>query len=136
MKLAVGTVFTDERTFTQDDYDRFAALTGDDNPIHVDPVFAATTRWGKTLCHGMMLFSTLCSTLHTRFPGPGTRLLTQDLKFPGPTFVDEPMTIRLEVTEANDGAGGPGQAELTMLITRPDGGPACEGRAVVALPAQ
>ena len=131
MKLEVGTVFTDERTFTQADYDRFAKLTGDDNPIHVNPVFAATTRWGRTLCHGMLLFSTLCKTLHTRFPGPGTRLLAQDLKFPGPTYVDEPMTIRLEVIEH---ASKPGQVELSTLITRPDGGPACEGRAWVALP--
>ena len=56
-----GRVATFERVFSQTDYDRFAALTGDDNPIHVDPEFAATTRFGRTLCHGMHLFATLCA---------------------------------------------------------------------------
>ena len=58
------------RTFTQRDYDRFAALSGDDNPIHVDPEFARTTRFGRTLCHGMLLYSTLCATMTTVLP-PG-----------------------------------------------------------------
>jgi len=34
------------------DFDRFARLTGDDNPIHCDPVFAATTHFGATVAHG------------------------------------------------------------------------------------
>ncbi|MGZ3427312.1 MAG: MaoC/PaaZ C-terminal domain-containing protein, partial [Polyangia bacterium] len=45
------------RRVTQADFDRFARLSGDDNPIHVDAAFAARTRWGKTLAHGMMLYS-------------------------------------------------------------------------------
>ena len=34
-----------ERVLTQDEFDAFAKLSGDDNPIHVDPDFSARTRF-------------------------------------------------------------------------------------------
>ena len=37
-------------------FDRFARLSGDDNPIHVDPAFSARTRFGRTVAHGMLLY--------------------------------------------------------------------------------
>ena len=39
-----------EHAFAQDDFNRFAALSGDANPIHVDAAFAARTRFGPTAC--------------------------------------------------------------------------------------
>ena len=47
--LVTGDTFVFERTLTQGDFDAFATLSGDDNPIHVDPAFAARTRFGRTL---------------------------------------------------------------------------------------
>ncbi|NHK28670.1 hydratase [Parvularcula flava] len=47
------------RTLTQEDFDRFAAISGDDNPIHVDPAFASRARFGTTVAHGMFLYSIL-----------------------------------------------------------------------------
>ena len=57
MKLIVGETITRPLSFTQAQFDRFAALSGDDNPIHVDPQFAARTRFGRTVAHGMFLLS-------------------------------------------------------------------------------
>src|SRR5687768_5663413 len=85
------------RTFTQLDFDRFAELSGDDNPIHVDPEFAATTRFGRTLCHGMLLFGSASAVIKNHLPGPGTVILEKALKFPGPTFAGDECTIRIEV---------------------------------------
>ena len=45
--------------FTQRQFDEYARLSGDDNPIHVDAAFAAGTRFGRTVAHGMFLFSVL-----------------------------------------------------------------------------
>ena len=61
--MQTGDTFTQTHIFTQDDFVRFARLSGDDNPIHVDAKFASTTRFGKTVAHGMLLYSVLCAWL-------------------------------------------------------------------------
>ncbi len=110
----------------QEDFNRFAALSGDDNPIHVDPEFSARTKFGKTVCHGMLLYSLICSVLDTHFPG--TRQIEQDLMFPTPVFVREQVTVRLQVVEVESTQH---TARLETLITRPNGEVACQGQAKV-----
>jgi 3-hydroxybutyryl-CoA dehydratase len=75
----------------------FARLSGDDNPIHVDPAFAAQTRFGRTVSHGMLLYGVICGVLSRHFPGAVQ--LEQRFTFPAPTYTDEAMTICLTVTE-------------------------------------
>ncbi len=68
--LQVGQIESVKRVFSQTDFNRFAALSGDDNPIHIDPEFSAKTKFGQTVAHGMFLIrpekqlvnlSTLCT---------------------------------------------------------------------------
>jgi len=124
-----GELVTATRRITQDDFDRFAALTGDDNPIHVDPVFSATTRFGKTLCHGMLLYSLVSEMLRSRL-GVGAVVVEHDLKFPGPAFADDVLGIRIEATGAHVGDG---LTELSSVVTGPNGVVCCEARTVVRL---
>ena len=70
--LNVGQLESARRILSQEEFDRFAALSGDDNPIHTDPGFSARTRFGRTVAHGMLLYGTVCSVLGGRMPGPGT----------------------------------------------------------------
>lgn len=94
---AVGTIFSSERQFNQAEFDRFAAISGDDNPIHVDPAFAAETRFGRTVAHGMLLYAALRGLVATHFPG--TRQTTQNLMFPAPTFAGEIVRLEVEVLD-------------------------------------
>jgi acyl dehydratase len=73
-----------ERSFTQADFDRFARLSGDANPIHTDPAFAAATRFGCTVAHGLLLMSVLRGLIEQLVPGG--RLVEQSVMFPAPTF--------------------------------------------------
>lgn len=81
--------------FTQDQFDAFAEMSGDDNPIHVDPEFSARTKFGRTVAHGMMLFGFLSAEV-ARLIGEPFELRAQELSFRAPTFAGEPVSIRLE----------------------------------------
>ncbi len=131
MNIHVGQVESVRRTFGQADFDRFAALSGDRNPIHVDPAFAARTSFGATVAHGMLLYGTVCGVLGTRFPG--VLQLKQELKFPSPTYAGEEVTIQVEAAEVWPAEG---LADLTTVVVRPDGSVGLEGRTLVQLPVE
>jgi acyl dehydratase len=90
-----------ERSFKQEDFDCFARLSGDANPIHVDPGFAATTRFGRTVAHGMLLVTVLRG-LVARL-APGARVAEQAVMFPAPTFSGEPLSFTATVTGSATG---------------------------------
>ena len=124
--MHIGQQFTSTRTFTQADFNRFAALSGDDNPIHVDPAFSARTKFGRTVAHGMLLYSALCGLLSQHVPN--AEQLEQDLRFPSPTYVGEEITLQLIVREVN---ADDHTARLAATITRPSGEVSCEGSMLI-----
>lgn len=126
--IAVGDVLERSRTFSQTDFDRFARLSGDDNPIHVDPEFAANTHFGRTVCHGMLLYSAVCGAIDGFFPG--AEQIGQELMFPTGTPAEETVTIRLRV-EAIDAAGR--DVTLETQVVRPDGELGLQGRTTIRL---
>lgn len=101
-------------TPTQADFDAFAELSGDDNPIHVDPEFSARTRFGRTVSHGMLLYTRVFGHLQKLYPGQKHTL--QSLMFPNPSYAEEELTltftenteqpgqILIEVARTQDGA--------------------------------
>lgn len=100
-----------EKTFAQADFERFAKLSGDDNPIHVDAGFSAATRFGRPVAHGMLLYSVFRGMLHELVPGAVQQ--SQNLKFTAPTFAGEPMRFLLQVSAADSDA-----VTATMSCTR------------------
>ena len=64
--VEVGQSVTLRRTVTEADVLRFAALSGDDNPHHTDPHFAAGTRFGQRIAHGALLIAYV-SAAFTRY---------------------------------------------------------------------
>ena len=127
------------RVLLQSDFDRFARLTGDDNPIHCDPVFAANSHFGATVAHGMMLYSCICKGLAELIPGPGAVQLEQNLMFANPTFTNIPIAVSLTVEGNSEGV-----LDIATVVTQPDAEgtplPTATGRARVvpadvALPA-
>ncbi|MCU1279908.1 MAG: putative MaoC-like dehydratase [bacterium] len=120
---------TARRRVTQDDFDRFARISGDDNPIHVDAEFAAGTRFGRTLAHGMMLYSLVVHVIRSELV-PGSVELEQDLVFPGPVFAGDELLIDAEVVSVDRTLG---HVEVRARVRRVvDGGVGCEGRTMVS----
>lgn len=87
--------------FTQRQFDEYARLSGDENPIHVDATFAAGTRFGRTVAHGMFLFSVLQAAIAREIGGP-VRLRSQEFVFTAPTFTGDPLLLTLNPTIEGD----------------------------------
>ena len=127
--MQIGQTAEYRKTFTQDDFDRFARISGDDNPIHVDPEFSVRTKFGKTVAHGMLLYSTIGRCLGSILPGAGMVQISQELMFPNPTFVGQEITVHLEVADLPT----PNTAEISTNIAQPDGKMGCIGKTLVCV---
>ena len=123
--MTAGQKISIERIFSQDDFDRFALLSGDNNPIHTDPDFCAGTRFGRPVAHGLLLCSVLRGLIDRL--KPGGRLREASLMFPAPTYAGEPMQFAVSVTGSGDDA-----LELELNVKRiSDGVVTCQGHARV-----
>jgi acyl dehydratase len=125
--MSIGQTAEYQRAFTQADFDCYARISGDDNPIHVDPAFSARTKFGKTVAHGMLLYSTIGRCLGALIPGPNTVQISQELMFPNPTFVDQEIIVQMEVT----GRPETTITELTTNIAQQNGKMGCVGKTLV-----
>ncbi len=97
---AVGTWATWVRTITADDVEAFAGLSGDRNPLHFDPEFAAATRIGRLVVQGGLTAGLFNALVAMRLPGPGSVFLHQEWDYPAPVYVGDTVTAEAEVVEA------------------------------------
>lgn len=98
-ELAIGDRASLARTVTEDDVRLFAASSGDVNPAHLDPDYAATDMFGHVVIHGMWTASQISTVLGTCLPGPGTVYLGQDLRFRRPVAPGDTITTSVTVKE-------------------------------------
>ena len=82
--LHVGMRATFSKTITEADIVLFAGVSGDNNAMHVNEEFAATTRFGGRIAHGFLTASVISAAVANRLPGPGTIYLSQQLNFRAP----------------------------------------------------
>jgi len=91
-----------ERTFTQDDVEAFARLSGDVNPIHLDAEYAADSQFGRRLVHGMLVSGLFSTLFGTQVPGPGAIYMGQSLRFKAPVFPGDKITATVELTHMRE----------------------------------
>lgn len=82
--LRPGMQATFSKTITETDIVLFAGVSGDNNAVHTNEEFAATTAFGGRIAHGFLTASVISAALANRLPGPGTVYLGQQLKFRAP----------------------------------------------------
>ena len=86
--IETGQTYSHDFTFTQDEVNRFAEVTGDKNPVHTDADFAAKTMFKVPIMHGMLGAALFSKVFGVLFPGEGTIYLNQSLNFLRPMHVD------------------------------------------------
>lgn len=84
-----------------EEIERFGELSGDRNPIHFDEDYAAGTRFGGRIAHGMLCAAFLSSLIGMYLPGVGAVYLGQTLKFRAPVRPGDEVTVSGTVREVN-----------------------------------
>ena len=98
-ELTVGQSYEKSFTITAELIERFAGVTGDHNPIHLDDEYAGKSIFKQRVAQGMLQAGLLSGALGCHFPGVGTIYLSQTLKFIKPVFINDQITLRLMVSE-------------------------------------
>ncbi|MGH2401875.1 MAG: MaoC family dehydratase, partial [Candidatus Limnocylindria bacterium] len=94
---AVGARATWTRTFTADDVEAFAAISGDRNPLHFEAAFAEATRLGRLVVQGGLTTGLFNALVAMELPGAGSVFLHQEWDYPAPVYIGDTVTAEAEV---------------------------------------
>lgn len=95
----VGDAAEMTKVITEEDVFLFAGITGDRNPIHISKEFAAKSRFGERIAHGMLTAGLISAVIGMKLPGPGCLYVSQTLRFRGPVRIGDEVTVKVEVAE-------------------------------------
>ena len=130
MDLKTGDRFTTERLVTDELIRQFAEMSGDMNPIHLDEEFAAKTRFGRRIAHGMLSGAFLSAVLGQEFGVRKIVYLSQTMKFRSPVYIGDVITASAVVTHIREDKP---VITLESICTNQDGIVTLDGEAVVML---
>ena len=99
--FTVGMESTTEKTVTIEDIKKFAEVSGDFNPVHLDEEFAKKTIFKGRIAHGFLTASFISTIIATELPGPGSIYLKQSLKFLAPVYINEKILVKVRIIEIN-----------------------------------
>lgn len=97
------------RTFEARDIDAFGRITGDLNPYHFSPAFAADSRFGRPIAHGLMVAAML-----TEIGGQWAWLATSmTFNFIAPVYAGDTITLEITVVSLSEKNFAQAQASWT-----------------------
>lgn len=116
--------FTGERTITDPDVRSFAALTGDENPIHLSEEAARQGRFGRRVAHGALVFSISVGLLqqdHVHWPEVLAFVGVERLRFVRPVFLGDTIRVRQTVRSVDPVDANSGMVEAREDVLNQDG---------------
>ena len=84
---------------TEEILDKFASISGDFNPLHMDEEYAKNTKFQKRICHGMLLASFFSRLIGMYIPGKPSLYFSQSLNFVSPCFIGDTLKISGTITK-------------------------------------
>jgi len=100
--LKVGTTDGFSKIISEADIQTFAKVSGDENPIHLNPEYAKRTAFKGCIAHGILTASLISTVIGTWMPGPGCIYISQNLKFKAPVRAGDMVKALCTVTELNE----------------------------------
>lgn len=102
-EICVGMSASYSQTITDTDIKCFAGISGDHNPVHMSDEYAAESRFGKRIAHGLISASFFSALFGTRIPGPGCVYVSQSLNFKKPVYIGDTVTASVTVNNIDKG---------------------------------
>ena len=118
------------REVTQDRVTAYAHASGDHNPIHLDEDFAASTRFGQRIAHGMLSLAFVWEMMSANYPDHWHKGGTVKTRFTSPVVPGEEVEVvgtvkRLRILDGEE------FIECDVSVTRPNGEKALTGSVTV-----
>ncbi|HZD10955.1 MAG TPA: MaoC family dehydratase [Candidatus Binatia bacterium] len=126
MELTVGQKAQRSLELTALHVQTYAEMTGDYNPLHFDPEYAAQTKFGRLVVQGGLTTGLLHALVAMDMPGPGTVFLSQNWKFTAPVFIGDTITAVAEVVSIHPSKP---VTQLKVHVRRQTGETVLEGEA-------
>ncbi len=101
-EIEIGSTVSVSRPVTETEVGAMALVSGDVDPWHLDA--HTPERQGPSTAQAVGAEAVLSMLLNRRLPGPGTRILAQDLRFEGAIGVGPEVTARVTAREKREGA--------------------------------
>ncbi len=121
------------REVTEERIAAYAASSGDNNPLHLDPEYAKTTQFGGVIAHGMISMAFVCELLAANFPSTWHAGGKMKVRFKAPVFPGETVTVTGEIKSIRENDGKK-LAQCSVSCLKPDGTEALSGTISVVLP--
>ena len=99
--LHIGQEASIKKILREEDVIKFAQVSGDFNPVHLDENFAQKTIFKKRIAHGFLTASLISTVIASDLPGPGSIYLSQTLKFLAPVYFNDEIIVKVKIIELN-----------------------------------
>ncbi len=128
--LSVGQEASTSNTVTADVIRAFADVSGDRNPVHIDPDYAAGTIFKERIAHGMLSAAFISAVFGMQLPGPGAIYISQTMNFTAPVKIGDVVVTTVKVAELIPEKK---RARFDCVCTV-NGKPVVQGEAVLMVP--
>ena len=116
---------------TEDIGVKFADVSNDHNPVHLDEAYAMATPFKGRIAHGMLLAAYISAVLGNQLPGPGSIYVNQSLSFKAPVRYGDTITTVAEIFEIIPERN---RIKLKTTCTNQNGQVVLEGEALILPP--
>ena len=95
--MDIGDSYSEKIIVDAEVVEKFRAMSGDDNPLHVDSAFASEHGFSRPVAHGVILLTVLSRIIGTKLPGPGSVWLEQQTEWINPVLVGDELEVSVIV---------------------------------------
>ncbi len=92
-------------TITQPQLDAYALASGDDNPLHLDADFAASTQFQGIIAHGMLTLAAISQMMEMHAGQAWLESGTLNVRFKGAAYVGDELESYERLSQASKGGG-------------------------------